>query len=117
MCVCDVAAAADVSETSASQHRRILRASKAVPKRRDGRVVYDALAHGHDRMLIDVALELSRHADWARVDFGAPPTCLQSGTGASSPCLAGTTAAWRRPDSGSITDPSDMAERPRPGEE
>lgn len=63
LCVCDVAAAAAVSETSASQHLRVLRSSNTVRKRRDGRVVYYALADGHVRMLIDIALEHSRHAD------------------------------------------------------
>ncbi len=62
LCVCDIAAAADVSETSASQHLRVLRSSNAVRKRRDGRVVYYSLADGHVRLLIDVALEHSRHA-------------------------------------------------------
>ena len=61
LCVCDVAAAADVSETSASQHLRILRSSRTVRKRRDGRVAYYSLADGHVRMLIDVALEHMRH--------------------------------------------------------
>ena len=62
LCVCDIAAAADVSETSASQHLRILRSSRTVRKRRDGRVAYYSLADGHVRLLIDVALEHTRHA-------------------------------------------------------
>ena len=61
LCVCDIAAAAGVSETSASQHLRILRSSQTVRKRRDGRVAYYSLADGHVRMLIDVALEHTRH--------------------------------------------------------
>ena len=61
LCVCDIAAAADVSETSASQHLRVLRSSRTVRKRRDGRVVYYSLADGHVRLLIDVALEHTRH--------------------------------------------------------
>ena len=61
LCVCDIAAAADVSETSASQHLRILRSSRTVRKRRDGRVAYYSLADGHVRLLIDVALEHTRH--------------------------------------------------------
>ncbi len=61
LCVCDVAAAAEMSETSASQHLRVLRASRTVRKRRDGRIAYYSLADGHVRMLIDVALEHSRH--------------------------------------------------------
>lgn len=61
LCVCDVAAAAEMSETSTSQHLRVLRASRSVRKRRDGRIAYYSLADGHVRMLIDVALEHSRH--------------------------------------------------------
>ena len=61
LCVCDIAAAADVSETSASQHLRILRSGRTVRKRRDGRVAYYSLADGHVRMLIDIALEHMRH--------------------------------------------------------
>ena len=61
LCVCDIAAAADVSETSASQHLRVLRSSRTVRKRRDGRVAYYSLADAHVRLLIDVALEHMRH--------------------------------------------------------
>ena len=61
LCVCDIAAVADVSETSASQHLRVLRASRTVRKRRDGRVASYSLADGHVRLLIDVALEHTRH--------------------------------------------------------
>ena len=61
LCVCDIAAAAGVSETSASQHLRILRSSRTVRKRRDGRVVFYSLADGHVRLLIDVTLEHMRH--------------------------------------------------------
>lgn len=61
LCVCDIAAVAGVSETSASQHLRVLRGHNAVRKRRDGRVIYYSLADGHMRLLIDVALEHTRH--------------------------------------------------------
>ena len=61
LCVCDIAAAAGMNETSASQHLRVLRGSRTVRKRRDGRISYYSLSDGHVRMLIDVALEHSRH--------------------------------------------------------
>lgn len=61
LCVCDVAAVAGISETSASQHLRILRGARAVRKRREGRVAHYSLADGHVRMLIDIALEHARH--------------------------------------------------------
>lgn len=74
LCVCDVAACAGITETSASQHLRVLRASRAVRRRRDGRVSYYSLADGHVRMLIDVALEHTRHsageAEVHRLDRG-----------------------------------------------
>lgn len=63
LCVCDIAASAEMSETSASQHLRVLRASRAVRRRRDGRINYYSLADGHVRLLIDIALEHTRHAD------------------------------------------------------
>lgn len=63
LCVCDIAASAGVSETSASQHLRVLRARNTVRKRRDGRVAYYSLADGHVRLLIDIALEHSRHTE------------------------------------------------------
>lgn len=63
LCVCDIAASAGVSQTSASQHLRVLRARNTVRKRRDGRVAFYSLADGHVRLLIDVALEHSRHTE------------------------------------------------------
>ncbi len=61
LCVCDIAASAGMSETSASQHLRVLRSTRAVRRRRDGRINYYSLADGHVRLLIDVALEHTRH--------------------------------------------------------
>jgi len=61
LCVCDIAAAAGITETSASQHLRVLRSTRTVRRRRDGRVIYYALADGHVRLIIDVAFEHRRH--------------------------------------------------------
>lgn len=63
MCVCDVAAAAGISEGSASRHLRVLRSSRTVRNRRDGRTVYYSLADGHIRLLLDIALEHNRDGD------------------------------------------------------
>lgn len=60
LCVCDAAAAAGVSETSASQHLRILRSTRTVQRRREGRVAYYSLADEHVHTLIDVAFEHTR---------------------------------------------------------
>lgn len=62
LCVCDLAATARLSETSTSQHLRILRAERTVRSRREGRIVYYALDDGHVRMLMDVALAHVAHA-------------------------------------------------------
>lgn len=61
LCVCDLAATVGLSETSTSQHLRILRAQRTVRSRREGRVVYYALDDAHIRMLMDVALEHVAH--------------------------------------------------------
>jgi len=62
MCVCDLAAAAGVSESSASHAIRWLRAHRVVTApRRQGRMAYYRLADGHLRMLLDVALQHTQH--------------------------------------------------------
>ena len=63
LCVCDLAATVGLSETATSQHLRILRAQRAVRFRRDGRVVYYALADAHIRLLMDVTLQHVSHSD------------------------------------------------------
>lgn len=63
LCVCDLAATVGLSETSTSQHLRILRAERTVRSRREGRVVYYALDDSHIRLLMDVALEHISHGD------------------------------------------------------
>lgn len=63
LCVCDLAATVGLSETATSQHLRILRAQRAVRHRRDGRIVYYALADAHIRLLMDVTLQHVSHAD------------------------------------------------------
>ncbi len=63
LCVCDLAASVGLSETATSQHLRILRAQRAVRNRREGRIVYYALADAHIRLLMDVTLQHVSHAD------------------------------------------------------
>lgn len=63
LCVCDLAATVGLSETSTSQHLRILRAERTVRSRRDGRIVYYALDDAHVRLLMDVALQHVAHAN------------------------------------------------------
>ena len=61
LCVCDAAAAADMSESAASHALRLLRLHGVVKARRSGRRVYYSLTDGHVRMLLDVALEHASH--------------------------------------------------------
>ncbi len=54
LCVCDLSAATGVSEATISQSLRLLRASRVVTGRRDGRNVFYRLSDNHVRMLLDV---------------------------------------------------------------
>jgi DNA-binding transcriptional ArsR family regulator len=62
MCVCDLAAAAGMSESAASHAVRWLRAHRIVSSpRRQGRMMYYRLEDTHVQMLLDVALTHSQH--------------------------------------------------------
>jgi ArsR family transcriptional regulator, lead/cadmium/zinc/bismuth-responsive transcriptional repressor len=61
LCVGDLAATVDATETAVSHALRWLRAAGMVRARRAGRMVYYALADGHVRLLLDVGLEHLRH--------------------------------------------------------
>ena len=61
LCVCDLAAAAGMSESATSHALRLLRAHRVVSVRRSGRMAYYALADAHVRMLLDVALTHIKH--------------------------------------------------------
>ena len=61
LCVCDLAATIDVSETSVSHALRWLRASGAVRSRRAGRMIHYSLDDGHVRLLLDLGREHLRH--------------------------------------------------------
>lgn len=57
MCVCDLAALLEVTESAISHQLRILRQLKLVANRRAGPILYYRLNDDHVRQLIDVALE------------------------------------------------------------
>lgn len=61
LCVCDLAASTGVTETTASQSLRLLRANQVVTSRRQGRLVYYRLADAHVRMLLDLTREHITH--------------------------------------------------------
>src|SRR5689334_7463470 len=56
LCVCDLAAVCDLSESATSQHLRILRSLRIVKLRRDGRMSYYSIADDHVRVLLGVCL-------------------------------------------------------------
>jgi DNA-binding transcriptional ArsR family regulator len=56
LCVCDLAAVCDLSESATSQHLRILRGLRIVKVRRDGRMSYYSIEDDHVRVLLGVCL-------------------------------------------------------------
>lgn len=65
LCVCDVAATVDISETAVSQAMRLLRTAGIVRNRRDGRTVYYRLDDAHVRLLLDLSRQHLAHRDGA----------------------------------------------------
>lgn len=61
LCVCDLSAAIGISQATVSQSLRLLRASRVVTGRREGRNVFYRLSDAHVRMLLDVTRELVIH--------------------------------------------------------
>lgn len=57
MCVCDLAALLEVSESAASHQIRILRNMNLVKNRRDGQVLYYRLVDDHVMQLVRVAYD------------------------------------------------------------
>ena len=57
MCVCDLAALLDVTESAVSHQLRLLRTLRLVKNRREGTILYYRLADEHIAQLIQVALE------------------------------------------------------------
>jgi DNA-binding transcriptional ArsR family regulator len=66
LCVCDLAAAAGMAESTTSHALRLLRAHHVVKARRAGRMMHYSLRDGHVRMLLDVALEHIGHGEGPR---------------------------------------------------
>ena len=61
LCVCDIAAVVDTTETKVSQALRLLRNAGVVRNRRDGRNIYYRLDDAHVRMLLDLSREHVAH--------------------------------------------------------
>jgi DNA-binding transcriptional ArsR family regulator len=62
LCVCDLAATIDATETTVSQALRLLRTAGVVRARRAGRMIHYRLEDAHVRMLLDVSREHLRHS-------------------------------------------------------
>lgn len=61
LCVCDIAAVVDTTETKVSQAMRLLRNAGVVRNRRDGRNIIYRLDDAHVRMLLDLSREHVAH--------------------------------------------------------
>lgn len=61
LCVCDLAAAVEVPESTVSHSLRLLRTAGIVRHRRAGRRVFYSLDDAHVRLLLDVSVEHVSH--------------------------------------------------------
>ena len=66
LCVCDLAATVEMSESNVSHHLRVLRAHGLVRARRDGKMVFYSPDDEHIRVLLDITREHVRHGGWVR---------------------------------------------------
>jgi ArsR family transcriptional regulator, lead/cadmium/zinc/bismuth-responsive transcriptional repressor len=57
MCVCDIASLLRMSSSAISHQLRILKESKIIKSRREGKVVYYSLADKHIEKLFNIAFE------------------------------------------------------------
>ena len=57
MCVCDIAALLSMSSSAISHQLRILKQSRIVQSRRDGKVIYYSLDDEHIKRLFDTAID------------------------------------------------------------
>jgi ArsR family transcriptional regulator, lead/cadmium/zinc/bismuth-responsive transcriptional repressor len=71
LCVCDLAATVEMSESNVSHHLRVLRAHGLVRARRDGRMVFYSPDDAHIRLLLDLTREHVTHREGER-DAAAP---------------------------------------------
>ena len=57
MCVCDLAAALNMTQSAMSHQLRILKQMKLVTNRREGKIGFYALADGHSKTIMNQGLE------------------------------------------------------------
>lgn len=63
LCTCDLAAITGASESSVSQHVRVLRTLRLIKSRRAGKLVFHSLDDTHIRILLSVCLSHVRDGD------------------------------------------------------
>lgn len=63
LCVCDLSAVLDISQSAVSHQLRTLRQGRLVRTRREGKVVYYALDDEHVSSIIDQGLEHIAHTE------------------------------------------------------
>ncbi|MBQ4075153.1 MAG: helix-turn-helix transcriptional regulator [Clostridia bacterium] len=57
MCVCDIAALLNMTQSAISHQLRVLKQSKLVKFRREGKAIFYSLADDHVRTIIDMGME------------------------------------------------------------
>jgi DNA-binding transcriptional ArsR family regulator len=78
LCVCDLAATVDMSESNVSHHLRVLRANGLVRARRAGKMVFYAPDDAHIRLLLDITRE---HVEHGPEDLSGQRDAAGGGTG------------------------------------
>lgn len=68
LCVCDLAATVEMSESNVSHHLRVLRAQGLVRARRAGKMVFYSPDDAHIRLLLDLTREHVQHGPAGRGD-------------------------------------------------
>ena len=77
ICVCDLAATVQMSESNVSHHLRVLRAQGLVRARRAGKMVYYSPDDAHIRILLDMTREHVRHREAGVRDGEATTTAVR----------------------------------------
>ncbi len=62
LCVCDISAVLEMTQSAVSHQLRILRSARLVNYRKEGRVVYYSLADAHVIQLIDTGTDHARES-------------------------------------------------------
>ncbi|MFA4964960.1 MAG: metalloregulator ArsR/SmtB family transcription factor [Thermoleophilia bacterium] len=70
LCVCDLAATVEMSESNVSHHLRVLRAHGLVRARRSGKMVFYSPDDAHIRLLLDLTREHVVHGPETRMVSG-----------------------------------------------